>query len=135
MNRISKAALIGLAVLAVAVAGIATLSRHASPATSARADSYRVWIALLKGFNGDVYYVGSDSTNDYFRLGMIFWSYYKVPLCAAQLPQVFPVGAGKPYLVHLHVQSDNTIQVGKSCAGTEHVYELGKLDRSDCSDA
>jgi len=113
----------------VAVVAFATHSRLTSPESVARDDSYRVWIALLKGFHGDVYYVGNDSASAYFRIGRLFWSYYKVPACAARAPEAFPVGAGKPYVVRLHVQSDNTINVGKSCSQFQG-YELGQLDRA-----
>jgi len=128
MNRFRKVTLTVLAGLVAAVASYAGFSRFAAPESVASADSYRVWIALLKGFEGDVYYVGNDSTNAYFRTGRLFWAYFKVPACAARPPEVFPVGSGKPYVVRLHVQSDNTIHAGKSCA-TEQGYELGQLDR------
>ena len=129
MNRFRKGALVGLAVVAPALAGFAACSRLASPASAARADSYRVWISLLKGFDGDVYYVGNDTTSAYFRIGRLFWSYYKVPACAARPPQTFAVGSAKPYVVRLHVQPDNSIQFGKACS-QEQGYELGQLDRA-----
>ena len=129
MKRFRKSVLIALAIFAAAIAAYAANSRLASPESVARTDSYRVWIALLKGFEGDVYYVGNDSANAYFRIGRVFWSYYKVPACAARAPQSFQVGAGKPYVVRLHVQSDNSINVGKSCS-QEQGYELGQLDRA-----
>jgi hypothetical protein len=129
MKRFRKGALTVLAGLVVAVAVSAGFSRFASPESVARADSYRVRIALLKGFEGDVYYVGNDSTNAYFRTGKLFWAYFKVPACAARPPEAFPVGSGTPYVVHLHVQSDNTIHTGKSCSA-EQGYELGQLDRA-----
>jgi hypothetical protein len=129
MKRFRKPALIALAIFAVAVAACAGYSRLASPESVAQNDSYRVWIALLKGFDGDVYYVGSDSANAYFRIGRLFWSYYKVPACAARAPQLFQVGSGKPYVVRLHVQPDKSINIGKSCS-QEQGYELGQLDRA-----
>jgi hypothetical protein len=99
-----------------------------SPKSAAHEDSYRVWIALLKGFDGDVFYVGSDDTYSYFRLGHVFRSYYKVPTCAAKLPQTLPLEAGKSYAVRLHIQADNTIRVTKGCSSYDG-YELGELDR------
>ena len=129
MKRLRKSALAAFAILLVAVAAYAASTRFASPQSSARAESYRVWIALLKGFQGDVYYLGNDSTHAYFRIGRLFWSYFKVPACAARPPQTFPIGSAKPYVVRLHIQSDNTIQTGKSCPG-EQGYELGQLDRA-----
>jgi hypothetical protein len=113
----------------VAVAGVyAVWTRVRTPESAAHADSYRVWIALLKGFDGDVYYVGNDETHAYFRLGRLFWSYYKVPACAAHLPEMLSVQRGRPYVVRLHVQSDNTIRIDNRCPQNE-AYELGKLDR------
>jgi hypothetical protein len=129
MKRFRKVLLIGLGVLAVAAVGYAAFCRLVSPESVARADSERVWIALLKGFEGDVYYVGSDSTSAYFRDGILFWSYYKVAACAVQLPQVFPIGSDKPYVVRFHVEAGNVILFGNSCAGKEHGHDLGKLDR------
>ena len=129
MKRFRRVALAGAVALIVACAAYAASSRLVSPESVARADPYRVWIALLKGFEGDVYYVGNDSKNVYFRIGRLFWSYYKVPACAARAPQAFPVDSGKPYAVRLHVQPDNTINIGKSCS-QEQGYELGQLDRA-----
>jgi hypothetical protein len=129
MNRSYKVTLAVLGILVVAVAGYAGFPRFASPESVASTDSYRLWTALLKGFEGDVYYVGNDSRDAYFRTGRLFWTFFKVPACAARPPEAFPVGSGKPYVVRLHVQSDNTIHTGKSCA-TKQGYELGQLDRA-----
>lgn len=54
-------------------------TRHDSPESVAKAsdDSYAVWIALLKGFSGDVVYVGSDEAHAYFRIGRFLGAYYK----------------------------------------------------------
>jgi hypothetical protein len=68
---------------------------------SAKADPWMVWISVLKGFGGDVYYVGSKGPYAYFRIGSVFPSYYKTPACNATLPHTFDVGAGKPYIVTL----------------------------------
>jgi hypothetical protein len=129
MKPYRKRALILLATVVAVVGGYATSTRLASPASSARADSYGVWIALLKGFKGDVYYVGNDGTHSYFRAGRIFWTYYKIPVCAARPPEAFSIGTGKPYVVRLHVRSDNTIQTDRACA-QDQGYELGNLDRA-----
>jgi hypothetical protein len=129
MNRLRKVTLIAIAGFVAAVAGYAGFSRLASPESVASADTYRVWIALVKGFEGHVYYIGTDSTNAYFRTGRLFWAYFKVPACAARPPESFPVGSGEPYVVRLHIQSDNTVHTGKSCAA-EQGYELGQLDRA-----
>lgn len=85
-------------------------------------------MALLKGSDGDVFYVGSDDKYSYFRLGHVFHSYYKLPICAAKLPQRLPLEAGESYAVRLHIQADNTIRVTKSCSSYGG-YELGELDR------
>ena len=49
-------------------------------AGSAIADPYHVWIADLKGFEGPVRHVGSDSTHAYFRIGRWPAKFYKTPL-------------------------------------------------------
>src|SRR4051812_38391025 len=87
-----------LLVSAFAIAACAADSQRVQTLKqTAKTDNYAVWIALLKGFGQNVYYVGSDGSNAYFRIGAIFRSYYKVPSCAAHLPEVFPVLEGKTY--------------------------------------
>jgi hypothetical protein len=76
----------------------AAWTRFRAPELAAKEDTYAVWIALLKGFEGDVLYVGSDDTHAYFRMGYMFWSYYKVPACVAKLPRTFALGTA-PYVV------------------------------------
>ena len=96
--------------------------------SSADSDSERVWIALLKGFEGDVLYVGSDDAYSYFQLGTFFKSYHKLPRCAAKVPETFPLQTGRRYTVRFHIQADNTIRMEGSCPGYQgHV--LGELDR------
>jgi len=82
-------------------------------------DSSTVWIALLKGFNGDVVYVGSDESYADFRLGSFFWSYYKVPACAARLPERFPVARRSGYVVQLHVENGNIHNLVSECTKYE----------------
>jgi hypothetical protein len=53
----------------------------------------------LKGFNGPVYYVGSDETNAYFRVGSFIHAYYKLRPADARLPKTFPVSKGEPYRI------------------------------------
>ena len=96
---------------------------------AARTDNYRVWITLLKGFGQKVYYVGSDDTDAYFRVGAVFRSYYKMPSCAAHPPEAFLLLEGKPYGVKLHVDAKSTIDTGSTCSQPVS-YPLGKLDRS-----
>jgi hypothetical protein len=99
-----------------------------SPESSASDESYPVWIALIKGFHGEVRYVGSDESHAYFRVGRVFWSYYRLPACAAQLPEVLSVRDGRSYVVRLHVGPDNHIDIEKNCPGPAD-QELGRLDR------
>jgi len=96
--------------------------------SAAHEDSYPVWMALLEGFDGDAFYIGSDDTYSYFRLGHVFRSYYKVPTCAAKLPQTLPLDSGRFYAVRLHIQADNSIRVTKGCSNYDG-YEFGELDR------
>lgn len=128
MKRNLRVAL-GVLTLAVGLVGAyAGWTRVRSPKSAAHEDSYIVWVALLKGFSGDVVYVGSDDTHAYFRLGSVFWSYYKVPACAAHLPETFSVDRGSFYRVRLHVQPGNVIQVINECDQREG-YALGELER------
>jgi hypothetical protein len=76
----------------VVLAACISWTRVRSPEAAAAEDSYAVWMALLKGFNGDMRYIGSSDTHAYFRNGKLFWSYYKVPACLAKLLRTFPVG-------------------------------------------
>jgi hypothetical protein len=85
---------LGLAVWLACVAW----TRVRSP-DSAEESTSAVWIALLKGFSGEVYYVGSKNGYAYFRVGNLFWSYYKVPECLTKLPRTFPLGNGQGYIV------------------------------------
>jgi hypothetical protein len=128
MTRNNSLSLFAVTLL-VPLAGAAVGCTHAdSLKSAAHEDSYRVWMALLKGFDGDVFYVGSDDTYSYFRVGHVFRSYYKVPTCAAKLPQNLPLDSSQVYAVRLHIQADNTIRVTKGCSSYDG-YELGELDR------
>ena len=60
---------------------------------------YDLWMAALKGFEGPVYYVGSDGDFSYFRAGDVFYSRYKVQTEKIRLPDTFPFGKGEPYRV------------------------------------
>jgi hypothetical protein len=117
-----------LIVIVVIVAAYARWTHLRSPQSVALEDSSFVWIALLKGFNGDVVYVGSDDSYAYFRLGSLFWSYYKVPACAARLPETFPVGRRSGYVVQLHVENGNIHNLVSKCTRYEG-HALGELDR------
>jgi hypothetical protein len=128
MKRNHSRSLLAVTLLAPLASASAGWAQAGSPKSAAHEDSYRVWMALLKGFDGDVFYIGSDDTYSYFRLGHLFRSYYKVPICAAKLPQTLPLDSGQFYAVRLHIQADNTIRVTKGCSSYDG-YELGELDR------
>jgi hypothetical protein len=117
-----------LIVTVVIVASYARWTHLRSPQSVAIEDSSTVWIALLKGFNGDVVYVGSYDSYAYFRLGSFFWSYYKVPACAARLPETFPVGRRSGYVVQLHFENGNIHNLVSECTKYEG-HALGELDR------
>jgi hypothetical protein len=127
MKRNRSRSVFAVTLLASLASAFAGWAHAGSPKSEAHEDSYRVWIALLKGFDGDVFYIGRDDTYSYFRIGRVFRSYYKVPTCAAKLPQTLPIDSGQFYAVRLHIQADNTIRVTKGCSSYEG-YELGELD-------
>ena len=83
---------------------------------------------LLKGFGGDVLYVGSSDTYAYFKVGRFIGDYYKVPACSVFLPETFQVGHGRFYVVQLHVENGNI--VGGSTCPKNTGYALGHLDRT-----
>jgi hypothetical protein len=58
-----------------------------------------LWTAALKGFEGPVYYVGSEGDFSYFRAGTLIWTRYKAQTAKISLPRTFPLGKEKPYLV------------------------------------
>jgi hypothetical protein len=85
-------------------------------------------MALLKGFEGNVIYVGSDDTYTYFRLGTVFRSYHKLPTCAVHVPVTFPLQTGRSYTVRFHVQANNMIRMEGTCPNYSG-HTLGELDR------
>jgi hypothetical protein len=82
-----------------ALGGYAAWTRTRSPVLVAVEDSNHVWISLLKGFEGDVVYLGDKDDKSYFRMGKLFWSYYKLRACRMILPRTFALGGGLPYVV------------------------------------
>lgn len=66
---------------------------------AAKADPWQVWIHILKGLSGKVYYLGSSGPYGYFRIGDFFPGYYKSPACNFVLPRTFPLGSDQPYIV------------------------------------
>jgi hypothetical protein len=126
MRRIALRVFIALVVVAVSYAG---WTRVRSPVSMAHEDANRLWIALIKGFEGDVRYVGSDETSAYFRVGLVFSTYYKVPACAVQLPETFAIGHDRSYVVRPHTGSGYMSRVPNACVKYEG-HTLGRLDRS-----
>jgi hypothetical protein len=90
----------GLAALIV-LAACVVWTRTRSPEVVAVEDSNHVWISLLKGFEGEVFYLGDKGDKSYFRMGNLFWSYYKLPACRMVLLRTFALGSGEPYVVTL----------------------------------
>jgi len=78
-----------------------SLWAHLRSPDRAEVDPWTVWISVLKGFSGDVLYVGTKDPYAYFRIGSIFPTYYKTPACNTTLPRVFDIGAETPYVVAL----------------------------------
>lgn len=63
--------------------------------------SWSALMAVLKPFDGSVYYVGSDVGFSYFRSGTVFYSRYKTRTSELKLARTFPFGKGEPYAVTL----------------------------------
>ena len=76
-----------------------SLWAHLQSPERAEADPWAVYIGVLKGFKGDVLYVGTRESYAYFRIGSVFPTYYKTPACNTILPRVFDIGAEMPYVV------------------------------------
>lgn len=89
----------GLKLLVVVCAIGFTGCRSLSYIHRAPEDPQALWMAALKGFEGSVYYVGSDGDDSYFRAGKVFYSRYKAQTSKIRLPRTFPFGKGDPYLV------------------------------------
>jgi hypothetical protein len=134
MKRSRRITLLFLSTLVASAAGYAGWTRIRTPESSASTDSYGLWIAMIKGFEGDVRYVGSDGNSEYFRVGRLFWSYYKLRSCAVQPPESFPIRSGRSYVVRLHVGPGNMTTIENTCDEVKE-YQLGKLDRVTRDDA
>jgi hypothetical protein len=98
-----QVALLILVSFVFAFCAAAVWTRTRSPERVAVEDATAVWIAILKGFNGEVRYIGNLGDYEYFIIGDIFWSYYKVPksYTLIKLPRTFSLGGGVPYVVTL----------------------------------
>ena len=88
-----------VSVVLILAAGMFTGCRSLSYIHRAKERPYDLWMAALKGFEGPVYYVGSDGDYSYFRAGKIFYTRYKAHTSKLGLPRTFPFGKGEPYLV------------------------------------
>ena len=80
----SVAGIVSVFILIV-VMGLGFREARAHP-RFAEEDGHKVWIAVLKGLNGPVRYLGSDTTYAYFRIGSILPKCYKVRTAATNLP-------------------------------------------------
>lgn len=90
LNR--KTVIIGILVI-VACTGI-FFSMRPVPAL-AKEDPWLIWIATLKGFDGEVRYVGDRDGYSYFQIGDFFKSYAKMKTDRTRLHEHFPLGSGK----------------------------------------
>src|SRR5437867_3199515 len=88
----------GLMLLICCIIGFSSC-RSASYLQKAKERPCDLWMAALKGFEGPVYYIGSDEDFSYFRAGRIFYTRYKARTSKIRLPRTFPFGKGEPYLV------------------------------------
>ena len=77
---------------------------------TAREDYYALWMDTLKGFNGPVYYIGSDETNSYFKVGTYIHAYYKERTADTHLPKIFPISKGDPYQITFSMIPENKPQ-------------------------
>jgi len=84
--------------VAIAFVGSVLWNRTRTPEVAAVEDVTAVRMAILKGFRGDVVYVGSQQDYAYFRTDYIFCSNYKVPATLVRLPRSFPIDGGEPYV-------------------------------------
>jgi hypothetical protein len=95
MRRRFMMRLVGLAAVMIFAVGCRSLSYiHGAPE-----DSQALWMAALKGFEGPVYYVGSDGEYSFFRAGTVTYTRYKAQTAKIHLPRIFRFGKGEPYLV------------------------------------
>ena len=80
-----------------------TYNHSTSYVRGAHEDQYSLWMAVLKGFNGQVYYVGSEGDFAYFRAGDLIRSRFKARSSKVRLPFTFPLTDGKSYQVTLAI--------------------------------
>lgn len=58
---------------------------------------YAIGMASLKGFRGNVYYLGSDEIFHYFKVEK-YPKFFRVKQTEMNIDEKFPVGTGEPYL-------------------------------------
>jgi len=130
MKRRRQLALSVAAALVASISTYAGWARFRSPELAAQGYPIQVWVALEKGSEGTVHYVGSDNTYAYFRVGIVFSSYYKAPACTFLLPETFSVHDGRSYVVRLRLQTDDAILRGASRCSDKDGPFLGELERT-----
>jgi hypothetical protein len=102
-KRVRSIVALAVVFCAITVAGCRSLSYvHGSPE-----NANQLWYAVLKPFDRDVYYVGSDGEYSYFRQGYVFYSRYKAQTSKLKLPRTFPFGKGQPYIVTIDMVPEN----------------------------
>lgn len=90
LNR--KRVIIGFLIIAACI-GIFFLMRPV-PAL-AKEDPWRVWVATLKGLDGEVLYVGDKDGYSYFQIGDFIKSYAKMRTDRIKLHEYFLLGSEK----------------------------------------
>ena len=124
MSR-KRASRLALALSAACASACTNSVPSSESPSSATLDTFHVWAALLKGFEGPVRYVGSDDAYAYFQVQS---AYYKIPLCAVAIPQTHSLGTGESYVVRFHVDADNTVRPTGTCTSYDGQV-LGRLDQ------
>ena len=101
MRRLALVLLYFTVAALIALIAEVAWTRTRSPEVVAVEDSNHIWISLLKGLEGDVVYLGDKEDKSYFRMGNLFWSYYKLPACRMVLLRKFALESGERYVVTL----------------------------------
>ena len=99
MRRRVKVGLVGVLAVVVCVAIVVVHFRSLSYIHGAEERPYDLWKAALAGFEGPIYYVGSEGDFSYFRAGSVVYTRYKAQTSRIKLSRTFPFGKGEPYLV------------------------------------
>ena len=97
--RYLRIAFSAICVIATLLLVLNRWTHSASYLRGAEENSWSLWIDVLKGFNGTVYYMGSDEDYSYFRNDGLIAGRYKAKTSRIRLPRTFPLGESKPYSV------------------------------------